>query len=115
MSGESPADKVAIVQAQLEAYNAQDTAAFAATYAEDVVVAEVGGEVTIRGRAALFDRYAKLFAEFPDNRAEILHRIVIGDRVVDHERVTRRADTIIEVLAVYTVTDGLIRRVDFIK
>lgn len=105
-----------VVEAQFEAYNAQDLDAHCAAFADDVVVADFNGAVTSSGIAAYRERYRKLFADFPQNRAELLNRMVVGNRVIDHERVFRAPGSDpFEVAAIYTVSDARIVRVDFIK
>ena len=109
--------RVDIVQAQLDAYNAQDLEAYCGYFAEDVVVANVGGEVTGQGIDAYRARYRDAFAKFPANKAELLNRIVLGDTVIDHERVDRGDGTTapFEVAAIYTFKGDRIARVDFAK
>ena len=105
-----------VAQGQLEAYNAQDLDAFCTFYADDVVVADFNGAVTGQGLAALRERYARLFAEFPQNKVDLLGRIAVGQTVVDHERVFRTPDAApFDVAAIYTIADGRIVRVDFAK
>ena len=105
-----------IVAAQLEAYNRQDLDAHVACFADDVVVADVGGAVRMQGRDAYRETYRKVFADFPQNQARLVHRIVLGDRVLDHEDVSRGPKgPRFEVVAIYTVREGLIARVDFVK
>jgi hypothetical protein len=105
-----------VAQGQLDAYNVQDLDAFCAFYAPDVVVAELNGPVTMRGREEFRAKYAGIFAQNPTNRAELVGRVVIGNRVIDHERVTRTAGgESFDVAAIYTIADGLIVRVDFVK
>lgn len=104
-----------VVQRQLDAYNAQDLEAFVATYTEDCVIADLNGAVTQTGRADLRQRYGAMFAQYPLNRAEIVSRMTLGDVVIDHERVRRSAELSLEAIAIYTIKDGLIARVDFIK
>lgn len=105
-----------VAQAQLDAYNAQDLDAHAAYFADDVKVADLNGAVTIDGIEAYRARYAKVFAEFPENKAVLVNRITIGNVVIDHERVSRSPSaTPFEVAAIYTILDGKIRRVDFVK
>lgn len=105
-----------IAQAQLDAYNAQDLDAHCTHFADDVKVADLNGAVTVDGIAAYRARYAKLFSEFPQNRAELVARIAVGNTVIDHERVTRApGQAPFEVAAIYTVLDGKIRRVDFVR
>jgi uncharacterized protein (TIGR02246 family) len=113
--GETGATPEQVVESQLDAYNRHDLEAFLKTYAEDIVIADVGGEVTLRGKAALRERYAALFANFPQNHAEIRHRVIIGNRVADHEFVTRKAGMTFDAVAIYMVQDGFIQRVDFLK
>ncbi len=106
----------AIAQGQLDAYNAQDLDAYCGFFAEDVVVADLNGAVANRGVAELRARYAKTFAEFPQNRAELVNRIVLGASVIDHERVSRApGGESFEVGCIYTFAGGKIARVDFVK
>ncbi len=106
----SPAD---VVQHQLNAYNARDVDAFAATYAYDIVVYREGKEV-MSGKATLRDRYAKLFADHPNNHAALTGRRIDGNIVTDDEHVTGRATGEVRARARYTVIGGLISRVDFL-
>jgi len=76
----------------------------------------LNGAVMIEGLVAYRARYAKLFAEYPSNKAVLVGRIAIGDVVIDHERVTRTPTSEpFDVAAIYTIVDGRIRRVDFVK
>ena len=105
-----------LVQAQLEAYNAQDLDAYCAFFADDVIVADLNGKITTQGIEAYRARYAGAFAQFPQNRAELLNRMVCGATVIDHEKVVRSpGGETFEVLAIYTLADGKIARVDFAK
>ena len=102
----SPAE---IVEKQLAAYNAHDAATMAALFSEDAVMTDFKGNVIDRGRAAIRTRYAKLFADHPQNQAEVVRRIVVNGIVMDHERVTRTPGTApFEAIAVYTVENGQI-------
>ena len=105
-----------VAEAQLEAYNAHDLDGHCACFADDVVVADLNGDVTISGIAAYRAKYQQVFADFPQNHAELLNRIVVGNRVIDHERVKRSPDADpFEVAAIYTIVDAKIVRVDFVK
>lgn len=109
----TPAD---IAQAQLDAYNAQDLGAHCAFFTDDVVVATPDGEVLRQGIEAYRAFYGQLFAQYPNNRAEALYRMVIGDTVIDHERVDRGAgDGPFEVAAIYTLRDGKIAKAVFVR
>jgi len=106
----------AVVQGQLDAYNAQDIEAFVIHFADDITVADLNAEPNLRGLDAYRERHVGLFAQHPQNRAELLSRTVIGRTVIDHERVFRTPDaTPFEVAAIYTFADDKIARVDFVK
>ncbi|PZO55503.1 MAG: NTF2 enzyme family protein [Alphaproteobacteria bacterium] len=107
---------VDLVQRQLEAYNAQNLDAFCATYADDCVIADLNGAVSQSGKDAIRARYAKTFSDYPKNRAWSINRMALGDVVIDHEKGERSPDgPFFEALVAYTVKDGLIARVDFVK
>ena len=101
-----------VVEQQLAAYNSHDIDAFAATYAEDVLVNRRRGD-QLHGRQAVRDAYVGQFSE-GRCRAEILGRLTEGDWVVDHELAHGVADDPIRVLVAYRVREGLIDRVDFL-
>jgi len=105
-----------IVQAQFDAYNARDLDAFCATYADDCIIADLNGAVVQSGITAIRARYAKTFSENPQNRAWSINRMVLGDVVIDHEKGERSPEgPFFEALVLYTVKNGRIARVDFVK
>jgi uncharacterized protein (TIGR02246 family) len=105
-----------IAQKQLDAYNAQDLETYVTFFAEDCVVSGLNGAPTETSRDAVKTRYAKAFAQFPQNKAELVSRIAVGNTVVDHELVIRApGGEQFEIIAIYTFRDGLISRVDFAK
>jgi hypothetical protein len=107
---------IGIAQKQLDAYNAQDLDAYVAFFAKDCVVSGLNGTPSETSREAVKARYAKAFAQFPQNRAVLKNRIAVGNTVVDHERVIRApGGEEFEIIAIYTFRDGLIARVDFAK
>lgn len=105
----------AIVQRQLDAYNVQNLDEFCACFAEDCVLAELNGAVTQQGAAAIRERYQSLFATYPENHAALVNRVVVGNVVIDHEDIARSPSERINAAAIYTVKDGLIARVDFVR
>ena len=106
----------AVVQGQLDAYNAQDIEAFIPHFADDITVSDLNAEPNLTGLDAYRERHVAMFAQFPGNRAELVSRIVIGRTVIDHERVFRSPDaTPFEVAAIYSFAGDKIARVDFVK
>jgi uncharacterized protein (TIGR02246 family) len=107
---------VDVVQNQFDAYNAQNLEAFLATYAPDCVIADLNGAPTQVGRDAIRARYAEMFAQHPQNTARLVSRLALGDVVIDHEDVARGPDgQRFQAIAIYTVKNGLIARVDFVR
>lgn len=108
------ADPVALVEGQLQAYNAHDIDAFCAHYDADIEVALLGEDAPpLRGMAAFRERYVRRFAESPHVHADIEQRIVLGRFVIDLERLTGTAPQVRRVIAIYETGGGLIRRVWF--
>jgi hypothetical protein len=75
---------VALAQAQLDAYNAQDLELFCSYFADTIEVADFNGAVTLSGLDAYREKYRAVFAQFPQNRVELLGRIAVGAQVIDH-------------------------------
>ena len=116
MSPTSNNKNVDVAQAQLDAYNAQDLEKYMTYFTEDCTVSGLNGTPTETSRDAVKARYAKAFAQFPQNKAELKNRIAVGNTVVDHELVIRSpGGEQFEIIAIYTFRDGLIARVDFAK
>ena len=104
---------VDIVQEQLEAYNARDLERFSATYSDTIRIFRMPAtEPAIAGKTQLNDTYRGRFSS-PNLHADIVNRIVIGNKVIDHERVVGIKEAAIEAVAVYEVEDGLIETVWF--
>ena len=78
----------AVVQAQLDAYNAHDLDAFVATYAEDVELFEHPSTLLASGHAGLRERYAPRFADVRLH-CTLVQRTVLGNTVVDEEFIVR--------------------------
>ncbi len=103
---------VDVVQRQVEAYNAHDLDAFAAAYADDVLITSGKGEVVVLGKDGLRERYAKIFARSPQASCRVAERRTEGDGVVvDHEIVSGLAGKSWEGWVRYEVRDGRIKSV----
>ncbi len=104
-----------LVERQLAAYNARDLEAFVAVYSEDVEVYRLPSlEPVLSGRAAFAAHYAARRFHMASLHAEILQRIVLGNKVIDHERVSADGEATREVIAAYEIRGGFIARVWFL-
>ena len=102
------------VQRQLDAYNAHDLERFVAEYAADVeVFRPPATSPVLSGLPAFAAHYARNRFTLPDLHAEVTNRIVAGDIVVDHERITGLQEGVVETVAVYRIASGKIRSVWF--
>ena len=103
---------VAVVKRQLAAYNARDLARFVACFSEDVAVWRVPATApALVGRTAFAAFYVNERFNREGLRADIVNRIVLGNRVIDHERVFGVRDEPFEIAVAYEVIGGLIVRV----
>jgi len=105
----------AVVQRQLDAYNARDIDALLAIYADDARQYEHPGKLVAEGSAQIRERFVPRFAE-PDLHARLRQRMVMGNIVVDHEEVTRtfpEGRGAVDVVAIYEVVDGRIQSGSF--
>ena len=80
-------DIAALIQAQLDAYNANDAAALTALYADDAELFQHPSTLLASGAAQIRERFTARFASARP-QALLLHRIVLGDTVIDHETVS---------------------------
>lgn len=105
----------AFAQRQLDAYNARDLERIVAEYTDDVLVYRLPlTEPVMQGKAALAAYYRDQRFQLVALHAELVSRMVVGNKVIDHERVTGVQSEPFEVAAVYEVTPKGISKVWFI-
>jgi hypothetical protein len=103
-----------VVQRQVEAYNDHDLERFVSSYSDHVTVFRMPStEPSISGKAQFAEFYATQRFNLPGLRADIVNRIVLGNKVIDHERVWGVREGPMEVAAVYEVVGQRIERVWF--
>ncbi len=105
-------DPSSVVQRQLEAYNARDVEALLRVYADDAEMYEHPAKLVARGSSAIRERFAARFKE-RNLRARLIHRMVAGDTVIDHEKVTRtfpEGEGEMDLVMIYQVWNGRIRK-----
>ena len=105
-------DPEAVVQRQLDAFNARDLDALLAAYADDAQMFEHPSKLVAGGADAFRERFAARFRE-PNLHAALLSRTVMGNIVVDHEEVRRTFPEgvgKIELLMIYEVQHGRIAK-----
>ena len=100
----------AVVQHQLDAYNARDLVRFLAVYDEAIrVYRPPAAAPAIAGKEAFAQFYATQRFCLARLHAELVNRMVLGNVVIDHERISGVREQPFEVAVVYEVVAGLIR------
>lgn len=103
-----------IVQQQVNAYNARDLEAFIATYGPDIKLYTYPDKLASTGHEEMRKTYGPMFKNTPKLHCEIVNRIVQGNFVIDHERVSGLPNgRVVDAVAIYEVRDNLIRNVWF--
>lgn len=101
-----------LVQRGIDAYNAHDAHAFASVYAPEMQLHDLGGDLFLSGRDALEERYGLLFLNAPNIHVEIVKRMIIGNVVIDEEKITRTpSGNDAHVGVIYEIEHGAIARV----
>ena len=110
-------DITAPVRGQLAAYNQGDIDAFMANYSEGCIVEDGAGNVLMTGASTMYGSYKKLFEASPDLHCHLVNRTILGEYILDEERVTGRAGSTGQshVVAVYKIEGGLICHVRFLR
>lgn len=108
--------KLAIAKQMIAHYNAQDADAYVALMTDDAAEAGYRGDVVRDGKEGVRSGLKAMFAEFPENRAEILTGYELGNYVALHEKVFRSSDAEpFEVMSIYTFENDLVSRVEFVR
>jgi hypothetical protein len=100
-----------LVERQLAAYNARDLTRFLEVFSDDIEVTRLPSTApAIAGKPAFGRFYAENRFNLPNLHAEIVSRMVMGSKVVDHERITGIGSEPMEIIVAYAIEGGLIRR-----
>lgn len=102
---------VDVVQRQLDAYNARDLDRFLVNFSDAITVFRLPStEPSLVGKAAFAQFYATQRFNLPGLRADLVNRIVLGSKVIDHERIFGVRDTPLEMGVAYHVVGDTIER-----
>ena len=100
----------AVVQRQLDAFNARDLPGLLAVYADDAEMFEFPAKLLAVGSDQLRERFSQRFGE-PNLHARLRQRIVSGSTVIDDECVTRtfpEGPGELDLVMIYQVSNGRI-------
>jgi hypothetical protein len=106
----------ALVQQQVDAFNAHDVEAYVACYGPDVEFRTMDGKVNPeKGVAPMRKGYTELFKHFPELKMKVLKRIVQGSIVIDQEQAEGMGQLPVTATAIYEVSQGKIMHVWLIQ
>lgn len=104
-----------LVQQQLVAYNARDIDAFLAPYSDSVELYDYPGKLIGKGKAEMKKVYAGMFQQVTQLHCELVNRMVLGNTIIDHESVSGFGSKPVKAIAIYTISNGRIQKVEFIQ
>jgi len=107
-----------IIQYNLEAYNNHDLKEFMSWFSEDIeLYSFTNMKLVASGKLEIEKLYKELFELSPNLHSTILKRIVLENKVIDHERIVgRKGETNIqEIIMIYEVKDGKIYKMTSIR
>ena len=107
-------DVLTPVERQLEAYNAKKIIPFTAQFSDDIeVFRPPNPDSVIKGIKYFTDFYKTQRFNLDYLHAEVLQRTVVGNKVIDHERVSSEKGVTREVAVVYEIKGNKIAKVWF--
>lgn len=107
-----------IVQQQLDFYNSRNIRGFMSLFSDDAVLLnQSDGKVLATGKDEVRKLYSGLFKKSPNLNSQLDNRMVLGNTVIDHERITGRLGNseVIELIVIYEVKKEKIFRVTVIR
>ncbi len=106
-----------IVQQNLEFYNLRNIDGFVSCLSEQIELYSLGAsQPTLVGISEARAFYAELFDNSPELHSSILKRIVIGNKVIDHEHIVGRNGSreVVELVLIYEVKTDKISKITVI-
>ncbi len=107
-----------VVQENLDFYNKRNIDGFMSSFSEEIKIFSLGKtEPNFVGKQEVRKIYTRLFKNSPSLHSNILKRIVIGNKVIDHESITGRNGNrdVLELVLIYEVSEEKIYRITVIR
>lgn len=107
-----------VVQENLDFYNQRNIDGFMTSFSNDITMYNLGNSTpTVVGRDQVRKVYTQLFERSPKLHSTILKRIVMGNKVIDHESITGRNGNpeALELVLIYEVKNQKINTITVIR
>jgi hypothetical protein len=103
-----------IVNMQLVGYNSKNIFLFSSAFDDNIKIFEHSNNLIIDGKKQLIDFFTNRFKISSNLDCKILNRIVLDNKIIDHEYVTGIFDHPIELIVMHTIENNKIKRVDYL-
>ena len=107
-----------IVQENLNFYNQRNIEGFMSSFSDSITLFMFGKtEPVAKGKDSIQKLYKELFDDSPKLHSTILHRAVIGNKVIDHESIKGRKGSKkpVKLVMIYEVSGDKIARMTVIR
>lgn len=106
-----------VVQLQLEAYNERNIDKFMSVFSADIELWTLGeNQPWAKGQDSVRTVYANLFKNSPELHSDVITRSILGNKVIDYEKITgRNRGEIRYLVMIYEVRDGKIFRATAVR
>lgn len=107
-----------VVQENLNNYNQRNIDGFMASFPDTIALYLYGkSDPVANGKEEVRKLYKALFEVSPKLHSTILHRAIIGNKVIDHESIKGRKGNkkTIKIVMIYEVSEGKIVRMTVIR
>lgn len=106
---------VELADLQLKGYNERNIDLFLEAYSDSVKVYSFPDKLLYTGKETMRMNYTGMFSNLTDLHCTIKSRMVLGNTVIDEERVLlRKEQPLLEAIAIYKIDAGKIQEVYFI-
>lgn len=106
---------VELADLQLKGYNERNIDLFLEAYSDSVKIYSFPNKLLYTGKETMRANYSGMFNNLTDLNCTIKSRMVLGNTVIDEERVLLRKDQpLLEAIAIYKIASGKIQEVYFI-
>ena len=111
----APAGIMAIVQRQMDAYNAHDAQAYTACFAPGAQLIRHPGIPQLQGQDEIYRTFAKVFRDHKKAAMRVLYRAELGpSTVIEHQEVDGIEKAPVPSLVIYSVKGGVIQAAWFV-
>ena len=101
---------------QLKGYNERNIDLFLQAYSDSVKVFDFPYSLSYKGKEIMRKIYSGMFSKMVDLRCTLKSRMVLGNTVIDEERVVfSKEQPVFEAIAIYKMAHGKIQEVYFIR